>query len=120
MSLGRPKPPLKLTKDVKAQLKSIANSRSLPYAQVRRAQIILMSDQGMTNTAIAKKVGLSIWMVGKWRQRFIDQGLLGLYDQPKPGAPRSISDDKVVQLIQKTLNEKPKGVTHWTCRSIAK
>ena len=120
MRTGRPKPPLELCDDVKKQLEAIANSRSLPYAQVRRARIVLMSNEGMTNTAIAKKVGLSIWMVGKWRQRFIDQGLMGLYDQPKPGAPRSISDDKVVQLIQKTLNEKQKGVTHWTCRSIAK
>jgi putative transposase len=120
MSLGRPKPPLKLTKDIKAQLKSIANSRSLPYAQVRRAQIILMSDQGMTNTAIAKEVGLSIRMVGLWRQRFIDQGLMGLYDEYRPGAPRSIKDEQVAELIKKTLQSKPKAATHWTCRSIAK
>jgi putative transposase len=59
-------------------------------------------------------------MVGMWRQRFIDQGLIGLYDEPKPGAPRSIGDEQVAQLIQKTLKSKPKGATHWTCRSIAK
>ncbi len=98
----------------------MANSRSLPYAQVRRAQIILLSAQGFTNTLIAQKVGLSIRMVGIWRQRFIDQGLMGLYDQPKPGTPRSISDEQVAQLVQKTLKKKPKGATHWTCRSIAK
>mgnify|MGYP000013506272 CR=1 FL=1 len=120
MNIGRPKPPLNLTDEVRAQLKSMANSRSLPYAHVRRAQIILMSDQGLTNTAIAKKVGLSGRMVGMWRQRFIDQGLIGLYDEPKPGAPRSIGDEQVAQLIQKTLKSKPKGATHWTYRSIAK
>jgi putative transposase len=117
---GRPIPPLELSGAVKKQLETMVNSRSLPYAQVRRAQIILMSAEGFTNTVIAQKVGLSIRMVGIWRQRFVDQGLMGLYDQPKPGAPRTISDEQVAQLIQKTLKKKPKGATHWSCRSIAK
>ena len=120
MSRGRPKTPLKLSDEVKKQLETMANSRSLPYAHVRRAKIVLLSAAGDTNTAIANKVGLSNWMVGKWRQRFIDQGLMGLYDQPRPGALRSIDDNQIAQLIQKTLKEKPKGATHWTCRSTAK
>lgn len=119
MPRGRPRQPITLTDEVKVQLESIANSRSLPYAHVRRAKIILMSDQGLTNTSIAKEVGLSISVVGMWRKRFINQGLMGLYDEPKPGAPRSISDEQVAQLIKKTLKSKPKGATHWTCRSIA-
>ena len=117
---GRPIPPLQLSAEVKKQLETMANSRSLPYGQVRRAQIILMSADGLTNTVIAQRVGLSIKMVGIWRQRFIDQGLMGLYDQAKPGAPRSISDEQVAQLVKKTLSKKPKGATHWTCRSIAR
>jgi putative transposase len=120
MAIGRPKAPLVLSTEVTTQLEVMANSRSLPYAQVRRAQIILLSAQGLTNTAIAKKVGLSISMVGLWRQRFIDQGLMGLYDQPRPGAPRSIEDEQVALLIQKTLSTTPKEATHWSCRRIAK
>jgi putative transposase len=120
MPSGRPKAPLVLNNEVKQQLETIANSRTLPYAQVRRAQIILMSARGLTNTAISKKVDLSISMVGMWRKRFIEQGLMGLYDQPRPGAPRTIEDDQVAQLIKKTLKKKPQGATHWTCRSIAK
>lgn len=120
MPAGRPKKPLHLSDDLQRQMESMANSRSLPYSQVRRAKIILLSGQGQTNTQIAKQVGLSISMVGLWRKRFIEQGLMGLYDQPKPGAPRTIDDDQVAHLIQKTLNKKPKGATHWTCRSIAK
>jgi putative transposase len=120
MALGRPIPPLELSDKVKKQLETMANSRSLPYAQVRRAQIILMAAQGLTNTTIAQSVDLSISMVGIWRQRFIDQGLMGLYDQPKPGAPRTISDEQIAELVQKTLKKKTKGATHWTCRSIAK
>jgi len=120
MPSGRPKAPLVLSGEVKQQLETIANSRTLPYAQVRRAQIILMSAKGLTNTAISKKVDLSISMVGMWRKRFIEQGLMGLYDQPRPGAPRTIEDEQVAQLIKKTLKKKPHGATHRTCRSIAK
>ena len=54
MSRGRPKQSLNLTDETKMQLENISNSRSLPHSQVRRAKIILMSDQGLTNTAIAK------------------------------------------------------------------
>jgi len=119
MGRGRPKKPLNLTDEVKVQLESISNSRSLPHSQVRRAKIILMSAQGFTNTTIAQEIGLSISVVGMWRNRFISHGLMGLYDEPKPGAPRSINDEQIAQLIQKTLKSKPKGATHWTCRSIA-
>ena len=107
---GRPIPPLELSDEVKTQLETMANSRSLPYAQVRRAQIVLMSAEGLTNTVIGQKVGLSIRMVGLWRQRFVDQGLMGLYDQPKPGAPRTISDEQVAQLIQKTSDHYRPGL----------
>lgn len=55
----------------------------------------------------------------EWRQRFLRQGLVGLYDEAKPGGPRSISDEQVAALIRKTLKTKPKDGTHWTCRSLA-
>ncbi len=120
MVVGRPLARLELTDQTKEQLKLMANSRTLPYGLVRRAQIVLLAAQGLNNTKIANKVGLSDRMVGIWRQRFIDQGLMGLYDEPRPGGPRSISDQQVAELIEQTLKKKPKNVTHWTCRSIAK
>lgn len=120
MTGGRPLAPLQVTDHAREQLKIMANSRTLPYALVRRAQIIRMSADGLNNKTIAEKVGLSGRMVGIWRQRFIDQGLMGLYDEPKPGGPRSISDEQVARLIQQTLKQKPPNATHWSCRSIAK
>lgn len=120
MTGGRPLAPLQVTDHTREQLQIMANSRTLPYALVRRAQIILMSADGLNNKTIAEKVGLSGRMVGIWRQRFIDQGLMGLYDEPKPGGPRSISDEQVARLIQQTLKQKPPNATHWSCRSIAK
>ena len=120
MTYGRPLAPLDLTDNTREQLKIMANSRTLPFAFVRRAQIILMSADGLNNQRIAEKVGLSGRMVGIWRQRFIKQGLMGLYDEPKPGGPRSISDEQVARLIKQTLKQKPSNATHWSCRSIAK
>ena len=76
MTGGRPLAPLQVTDHAREQLQIMANSRTLPYALVRRAQIIRMSADGLNNKTIAEKVGLSGRMVGIWRQRFIDQGLL--------------------------------------------
>ena len=120
MALGRPIPPVKLTDHVRSQLEIMSNSRSQPYALVRRAKIILMAADGLNNKTIAERVSISGRMVGIWRQRFLDQGLMGLYDEPKSGAPRSISDEQVSALIQKTLESKPAKGTHWSCRSIAR
>lgn len=119
MARGRPVEPLNLSEDAKTELQSMARSRSLPHGLVRRARIILMAAEGFPNKAITEKLGLSAPVVGMWRKRFIQQGLMGLYDEQKPGGPPSISDEQVAQLIRKTLNKKPPGGTHWTCRSVA-
>lgn len=119
MTGGRPLQPIDLSQEVKTQLTSIARSRSLPHGLVRRAQIIIMAAEGLNNKTIAQKMDLSTAVVGMWRKRFIQQGLMGLYDEPKPGGPRSISDEQVARLIRKTLNKRPRDGTHWTCRSIA-
>lgn len=118
MAQGRPKTPIMLETEVKTHLESISRSRSLPHGLVRRAQIILMAAEGLDNIVIAEKVGLSNVMVGLWRKRFLAQGVMGLYDEPKPGGPRSISDERVAHLIRKTLQKKPTSGTHWTCRML--
>jgi putative transposase len=120
MALGRPVQPINLSAESKRDLEVMANSRTLPHALVRRAKIVLMAADGHTNTAIAKTLNLSNPTVGIWRKRFLDQGLMGLYDEPRPGTPRSISDEKITMLIQTTLNSQPPNGTHWTCRSMAK
>jgi putative transposase len=119
MPRGRPIVPLVISDEIRGELEALSNSRSLPYALVRRAQIILLSAAGMSIQDIGTKVGLSRVMVGLWRKRFLAQGLVGLYDEQRPGGPRSVSDEQVSVLIRKTLKTKPKGGTHWSCRSIA-
>jgi len=119
MRMGRPLQLFNITEDTRAQLESISRSLSMPHSHVRRAKIVLMSDKGLTNQEIGRKIGLSGASVGKWRRRFCEQGLMGLYDELRPGGPRSIEDEQVSSLIHTTLKKKPKGATHWTCRSMA-
>jgi len=120
MRTGRPKKPIILSDQEHEQLTSIVRSRSLPHGLVTRAQIVLMAAEGVTSNEIAKKVALSAQSVCKWRQRYLQQGILGLHDELRPGRPRSVSDEQVATLIRKTLNTKPKKGTHWTIRSMAK
>ena len=84
-----------------------------------RAKIILASALGLTNLAVAAKLSCSDSTVRKWRNRFIKLRVAGLYDEPRPGAPRKISDDEVEDIVVKTLETKPKGRTHWSTRKMA-
>lgn len=69
---------------------------------------------------MAEQLRLTRATLGLWRRRYRAQGLAGLYDEPRPGGPRSIRDEQIATLLRKTLRTKPKDGTHWTCRSIAK
>ena len=119
MARGRPLPELTLSPSERSELVSITRSRSLPHALVTRGRIVLLSADGLANTAIAEQLGLSKPTVGMWRQRYLLQRVQGLYDELRPGGPRSIRDEEIAVLIRKTLKTKPKDGTHWTCRSIA-
>ena len=94
-------------------------SRSLPADLVCRARIVLLCAAGLDNSAVAARLRVSRQTVGRWRERFRTQGLMGLYDERRPGRPRSIPDDTVMTLLRKTLETPPDGSTHWTCRSMA-
>jgi transposase len=83
-----------------------------------RARIILGCAEG-TSSAVAKTLRTTNQTVGKWRKRFVQRRLDGLFDEPRVGAPRTISDDEVEAVIVKTLETKPKGRTHWSTRSMA-
>ena len=120
MKTGRPKQPLQLSTEDRAQLNAIAHSRSMPHSLVVRAHIVLLAADGVSNTAIAKKLGISRPVVGLWRRRYLQQGLQGLHDELRPGRPRSISDEKVATLVWKTLHTKPADGTHWSVRSISR
>jgi putative transposase len=109
-----------VTDEQKEQLESFAVSRSLPHAQVERAKIVLKAAQGMKNVQIAAQLSTTRQTVGKWRKRFVERGIGGLYDELRPGRPRSIEDERVAALIRKTLKTKPQDGAHWSCRTMAR
>ena len=120
MARGRPLKPLAVSQDTREELASPARSRSLPAGLVRRAEIVLLCAEGLDNATVAARLRVSRQTVGKWRERFRTQGLMGLYDEHRPGRPRSIPDDTVMTLLWKTLATRPPdGSTHWTCRAMA-
>ena len=120
MARGRPKTELVLSEDERAQLMSFARSRSLPAGLSARARIVLSSADGEANSSIAERVKLGQATVGKWRKRFIERRIAGLYDDMRRGAPRSIDDERVAALINTTLHTKPAhGATHWSVRGVA-
>jgi putative transposase len=105
--------------DTRQQLEAFARSRSLPHGLVVRAKVILMACEGMKSIDIAEKVGLSRVSVGKWRTRFLEYGLNGLYDELRQGRPRQIEEERIAELINTTLHSAPRGQTHWSCRTMA-
>jgi len=120
MPRGRPRKfALELSDTERAQLAALANSRALAHGLVRRAHIILRSVAGEPNTAIARRLGVSMPLVGYWRRRYRDAGLAGLYDAPRSGRPRTHDDDQVARMLRTVLQSRPKDATHWTVRSVA-
>src|SRR5689334_10500148 len=104
MPMGRPKAELLLSDDERSQLSSVA-----------RARIVLAAAAGEPNSAIAQRLQLTRATVGKWRIRFLEHRINGLYDEVRPGKPRTIDDERLAQLIHKTLHPKPAdGSTHWS------
>jgi transposase len=120
MRTGRPKQPLILSEGERDRLESLARrARSQPLL-ARRARVVLVCAEGQSNQTVARKLRCSLGMVGKWRARFLKARLEGLYDEPRPGAPRTVSDDQVEQVVVQTLESAPRGETHWSTRGLAK
>ena len=120
MRTGRPKQPLIVTAEERERLESLAHRARSQALLARRARVVLGCAEGLDNKAVAKKLRCSLGMVGKWRSRFLKARLEGLYDEPRPGAPRQISDDQVEKVVIQTLESTPRGQTHWSTRGLAK
>lgn len=120
MRTGRPKQALIVTKEERQRLESLAHRARSQALLARRARVVLACADGLDNKAVAKKLRCSVGMVGKWRARFLKARLEGLYDEPRPGAPRKVSDDQVENVVIRTLESTPRGQTHWSTRGLAK
>ena len=117
--MGRPNTALVISQAERKDLEAIVRSRSMPYAVVRRAQIVLQSADGASNRTVARNCGVSAPIVSLWRSRYQRDGLAGLHGELRPGRPRKHGDDKVAALLRTVLQSKPEVATHWTIRSAA-
>jgi transposase len=120
MTMGRPIPPLHLSDDERETLERWSRRRKTAQALAFRARVILACAEGKNNGDVAATFRVTGPTVGKWRARFIAHRLDGLLDEPRPGAPRQITDGDVERVITKTLESTPKDATHWSTRSMAK
>jgi transposase len=111
---------IELTDDEREALARWSRRRRSAAGLAQRSRIVLACAEGLTNVAVAERVGVSVPTVRRWRGRFAERRLDGLLDEPRPGRPREISDEQVEAVIVKTLETRPPdGGTHWSTRNMA-
>lgn len=116
---GRPMAELAVTSLERSELVRLTNRARVNRSLAFRAKVVLACADGQTNSVVARTHRTTNQTVGKWRRRFVEHRLDGLYDEPRVGAPRKFSDDDVEAVIVKTLESTPKGRTHWSTRKMA-
>jgi transposase len=111
---------LELTDEERDALKTLMRRRSTAQALAMRARIVLACAEGLSNSEVSRQLGVSLPTVGTWRSRFVARRVDGLYDEPRPGHPRTVTDADVERVVVATLESKPRNATHWSSRSMAK
>jgi transposase len=109
-----------LSSDERTKLEQWVRRPKTSQRLALRSRIVLECASGLTNTQVAQKLKVRLATVGRWRSRFVDDRLEGLVDEPRPGAPRTITDAHIEDVIGRTLESKPEAATHWSTRGMAK
>ena len=117
--LGRKPVQIELSETERDELRSVIRKRRSSQARVMRCKIVLAAAQGRSNIDIADEVGCTPATVCKWRSRFAKRGMIGLGDLPRPGRPRTVTDEHVEDVVVTTLEKTPENATHWSTRSMA-
>jgi transposase len=110
---------LVLSDDERRALKTWASRPKGTQRLANRARIVLACAEGADNKAVAARLGVCSATVGTWRARVVERRLEGLADEPRPGAPRKITDGDVGRVVTRTLETKPKAAAHWSTRGMA-
>lgn len=117
---GRPLSAITVSESDRDVLERWVRRPKTAQALARRARIVLACAEGKPNGVVAEELGVTRQTVGKWRTRFLALGIDGLLDEPRPGAPRSITDADVERVLTLTLENTPEDATHWSTRSMAR
>ena len=117
--MGRPTQPIVLSDDERSKLQEWARRPKTAQRLALRSKIVLGCAEGLENRQVARQLRITDQTVCKWRERFRTARLEGLADEPRPGAPRKITDTQVEALITRTLESPPPNVTHWSTRTMA-
>lgn len=118
-NIGRPKVALVVSEEERDELQRLTRRAHVNRAVAFRARLVLACAAESSNTVVARRHRTTNQTVGKWRRRFVEHRLAGLYDEPRVGGPRTISDAAVETVIVRTLETTPKGATHWSTRTMA-
>ena len=116
---GRPTAPFVLSLDERTDLERPVRRRRVAHSLAERCRIILRCSDGLASKAVAAELGVHEHTVGKWRRRFLKDRVDGLLDEARPGRPRTIDDEQVAAVIERTLRSTPTDATHWSIRSMA-
>ena len=117
---GRPIKPLVLSAQERAYLERQVRRRRVARSLSERCRVILRCADGVASKDVAAELGLHEHTVGKWRRRFLHDRCDGLLDEARPGRPRTIDDDQVAAVIERTLRTTPVDATHWSIRTVAR
>jgi transposase len=118
--MARIKATLSITGADKSELERLVRSGKTEQRVAFRSRIVLAAAQGLSDKRIAETLGTSRPTVGDWRKRYAANGIAGLYrDRPRGKAFAALPKDKETAVVEKTLHEKPKAATHWSCRKMA-
>jgi transposase len=120
LAMGKRAAAIDLTRSERRELESLASPRKTAQGLAQLARIVLHAAEGGENKDISLRVGAAPNTVGKWRRRFAEHRMAGLYDEPRPGAPRQIGDEAITETIRRTLETTPADATHWSLRSMAR
>ena len=118
--VGRPVAAVVLSAEERAYLERQVRRHRIARSLADRCRMILRCAEGLPNKVVAAELGVHEHTVGKWRRRFVQDRIEGLWDEPRPGRPRTIADEEVARVIERTLTATPADATHWSLRSMAK
>ena len=118
--MARPQENIELAEADRQALEAVLRSHKTPQSRALRARIVLKSGAGESVEVIAASLGTSTKTVYKWRNRFLESGLDGLFDLPRSGQPKKLTEEDVKKVLKLTVERIPREATHWSLRLMAK